>query len=162
MGARIQNIPSNLIYDNSFNMTLSTAGSTSVKAITTSGSIVDIRDKNLTTFFLIQTSNNLTAANIQVTIDYGKVLINCQTFYNVDLYAFSAGSNTFSIDYSEDASTWTNIHSGAGAPNPQTYKETVFPFLMRYLKFSTTITTGTSGADYCAVKLYECRTVGSG
>lgn len=154
-----------VIIDRSFDAALDTSGSSASNGgvVNQSNAIAQIRDTDLTTFLQVTTTLGTTPhTNVaQIKLDFGKIFINAQLYHKVDLTAFSAGTNAAAVEYSADGSSWTTIHSTGSGANPQSYEENVTPFRIRYLRYTASITGGSSGGDACNVKLYECRLAGS-
>lgn len=109
MGAKIQNIPTTLIWDRSFQESVTTSATGDYSTLTT-GSVGLSRDSDLTTSYdtsIVTTA--LTEGRLITLIDYGRCIYNCQLSYKI-LFGNNAAQNShYIIEYSVDNSNWTNL-----------------------------------------------------
>jgi len=148
MSARINNMPSYVVYDRSYQQQVSYSATHS---ITLTGTPTEIIDKNLTTYY--QVYSTYTGAPLgnqsEIILDYGQDLWNTQVYYS---WTEPVGGQvgTGGLKYSSDGINWITHTTtlGVGVMN-------LFHF--RYLKFENQCDSNAN----IATKIYECRVMGA-
>lgn len=151
MGARIQNTPNYVVYDQSYSQSVSVASSGGANGAVMAGSPAEVIDKDLSTFY--QYGKITTAANgdYDIIIDYGRPIWNATLWIKC-----GAQGNTKTLDYSSDGSSWTTQQAdGTFTGDPVTFNFNLLTF--QYLRLRAHKTSGTDAW----VKIYECRLMGS-
>jgi hypothetical protein len=161
MGAKTTNSPAYVVYDRSFQSTITATATGSGGTITTTNPTYH-RDGDLSTATQWQNSNaNIVVGGISVVFDYEKILSNCLLSYKVQYTAGSTHAGQVYLEYSVDGTNYTALENAStlDATYTNSTNLTAYAGECRYirLRFYHADDTSTN-----TIKAYELRLMGSG
>ena len=161
MGARIQNTPSYVVFDRSFNQIVTIdAGAGQSET----GQASYIVDSDLNSYYNLHSqSGSLGDTHATISINYGKLFFNVQLSYKVNFAEAGATLNNanYAVQYSNDGTNWTTLDSGGQKNANVTITRSSVLMSAQYVRFSN-IQVQTSDATSVDTSVYECRLMGSG
>lgn len=163
MPARINNLPSYVVYDRSPQGTILTQfhGGTTTAA----GLPSYTYDNNLSSAYTLVNADSSTSPPPYGTIvfDYGQIYFNCQLSFSIST-VYTESLDTAIAEYSTNGTDWVVIKSTTNANLGITWlNECVNTLAMRYFRFRAYNSGGlVGGANTFTYNFYEVRLSGSG
>jgi len=159
MGSKLNQVPAYVVYDRSFDATITTIPLYNSVDLT-EGTKGNSRDSNLTTYYETNaTCPDLSNGGTQTTWDIGKIVFNGQVSYSIDYTTNGGWNSQLYLDYSTDAITWTNIITDTTTTTKNKYASLVVPAI-RYLR--SQYYSGSHAGQVFNTKFNEVRIMGSG
>jgi len=159
MGARINNFPTYVVYDRSYDMQ---------KTITLTGTATTAQDQNFnyiydgditTPYHYVSTNTTNALSSATILLDFGKTFWNCQLGYNIAYSTNTPTNASITLEYSADGVTWVNLVSDTINNETRTYSTSLVTLQLRYIRSKMeTATQNTSQTQ----NFYELRLMGSG
>ena len=153
MGARINNAPAYVVYDQTYSGVFTyTATANGINGGSYTGTPNLAIDKDLTTYFGV-TISGASPTVATFTYDFGRVLWNNSLYVKHTLTCQVSGGETRAFSYSSDGSNWTDLET----TDQNTITKNYQIMNLRYLRWTATQPAGGT----IVINLYEVKLMGS-